>query len=293
MTARADFTGRVALVTGASGGLGAAYCRWLAARGAAVVVNNRRHGDISPAKAVAAAIVANGGRAIADDHAIDGSGAPEAAMVRTAIDAFGRLDIVIANAGTAVMGTTDEVDLSNYRQAMDVNFHASIAVVLASLPAMRAQGYGRIVLTTSAMALFGGERGTAYAASKMALVGFARSLGIELRNAGIRVNTVSPHARTKMSAGVIDARYETLMAPERVAPVVGWLASEACDRSGLVLSAGAGRVRRAALVETPRDEIVGEEWTPDWTKLDNLAQAAETRTSRGSSAALVPELLEA
>lgn len=292
MTATADFTGRVALVTGAGGGLGAAYCQWLAARGAAVVVNNRRHGDVSPAEAVARAIVARGGRAVADSHAIDGSGAPEAGMVQSAVDAFGRLDIVIANAGMPVTGTIEEVGLAGYRRAMDINFHATAAVILAAVPVMRANGYGRIVVTTSAMALFGGERGTAYAASKMALVGFARALGIELRQAGIRINTVSPHAYTKMSAEVIDERHAALMAPERVAPVVGWLASEACDRSGLILSVGAGRVRRAALVETPRDDDVSEDWWPDWSRFDDLAHATETRTSRGSSAALVPELRE-
>lgn len=286
-----EFSGRVALITGAGNGLGAAYARFLAARGAKLVVNNRRRaGQPSSAQAMVGAILAAGGEAVADEHAVETASSGRA-MVDLAYDSFGRLDIIIANAGVADRQSIEDCDLDGYQRTMQTNFLGSIAPIIAALPRMREQDYGRLILTTSSTALFGATGLTAYAASKMALVGFARALSVELRKTNIRINTISPYARTNMSRDLLSDKFETLMAPERVAPIVAWLASEACDRSGIILSAGAGRVRRVLIAESALSEI-GNEGAVDWSVLDDLARATETRDSRWSSTALVPELIE-
>ena len=290
MSGTLNFTGRVALITGAGAGLGAAYARWLAARGARVVVNNRCHeGRSSTAQAVVDQIRADGGEAVANDCAVEHAESG-AAMVDCALDTFGRLDIVVANAAVGDARPIEETSPEFYRRSMDINFFGAIYPVLAALPRMRAANYGRIVVTTSATALFGARNLTAYAASKMALVGFARALSVELAKTDVRINTISPYARTKMSSTVLGEHLESVMSPDWVAPVVGWLCSEACNRSGIILSAGAGRVRRAAIVESPGTTL-DQDGVFDWEPLDDLAHAIESRDSRWSSTALIPELL--
>jgi len=290
MVGKLTFDGRVALVTGAGAGLGAAYAGWLAARGARVIVNNRCHaGRPSTAQLIVDQILAAGGQAVANDCDVGEAGSG-AAMVQSALDAFGRLDIVVANAAIGEARPVDQVTTEYCRRFMDINFFGSCSLILAALPGMRAANYGRIVVTTSATALFGAMNQTAYAASKMALVGFARALGVELAKTSLRINVISPYARTKMSSAVLAEHLDNIMSPARVAPVVGWLCSEACDRSGLILSAGAGRVRRVALLESPVATVDADE-TFDWAPLNDLAHAIETRDSRWSSTTLIPELL--
>ncbi len=285
-----DFSGRVAIVTGAGGGLGAAYAKWLARRGAKVVVNNRIHpGKPSSAQEVVAEIRAAGGEAVADHHSVELETSGKA-MVEHALDVFGRLDVLVANAAVSRALPVETVDMAVFEEVMAVNFYGSIAPVLAALPRMRAQNYGRIVLTTSAAGLFGGEGQSVYGASKMALMGFMRALAVELRKTEVRINAISPYARTKMSRHALNEDFEELMSADRVAPALGWLVSDRCDRTGIILSAGGGRVRRTFLVESAPTDVTAE-GEIDFAALDDLSGVTETRDSRWSSTALVPELL--
>lgn len=285
-----NFDGRVALVTGAGNGLGAAYAKWLARRGARVVVNNRVHPDRpSSAQAVVDEIVAAGGTAVADEHSVEKDDSGQA-MVDRAIDAFRRIDIVIGNAAVSGLAEVENADLEMYRNVMDINFYGSISPLLAALPRMREQNYGRIVLTTSAVGIFGGFQHTVYGASKMAVIGFMRSLSVELRKTNVRINVISPHARTKASSHVISDDLAELMSPDKVAPVVGWLVSEQCDRTGIILSAGAGRVRRNFMVESGISQVSGE-GEMDFSILDDSSSVTETPNTRAASSELVPELL--
>jgi len=283
------FDERVALVTGAGSGLGRAYAEWLAARGARVIVNNRIHDGVpSSAEAVVEAICSAGGHAIADHHEVDLEESGRA-MVEAAYAAFGRLDIVVANAGGNIKKPVVETSLDEFRRNMDLNFWGTAYPVLHALPRFFDANYGRIVLTTSAAGLFGQKNHVAYAASKMALVGFARALAVEIGKRNVKVNLISPYAFTKGSRHAIGERLAEIMSPNRVAPVVGWLAHESCEHTGIVLSAGAGRVRRVGIVEGSILEA-GEDIGALWPRLSDLEGAKESRNSGRSALELIPEL---
>lgn len=288
--AASDFTGRVALVTGAGRGLGLAYAQWLAARGAKVVVNNRVHADRpSAAKAAAEQITASGGIAVADEHAVE-SEAGAKGMVQTALDFFGRLDILICNAAVGSDGAQlQDVSIEDLRQRLEINLWGSLLPLHAALPSMIGQKYGRVVLTTSAAGLYGAKKSVGYATAKAALIGLARAVSIDNRDNNIMVNLVSPYARTEMAKS-IDPKFSELLAPERVAPVVGKLASESCTRGGMIFAAGSGRVRRVALVEGPigliEDPI--ENLMPE---IHALEGAYEPSSMTNSSLSLTPEIV--
>jgi NAD(P)-dependent dehydrogenase (short-subunit alcohol dehydrogenase family) len=284
------FDGRVALITGAGNGLGRAYALWFAARGARVVVNNRLHEGVpSSAEAVVDEIRAAGGEAVADHHAVDQE-ASGGAMVEAAYAAFGRLDILVANAGGNVKKPILETSLTEFRQNLETNFWGTVYPTLAALPRFFEASYGRIVLTTSAAGLFGQKLHVPYAAAKSALVGFARALAVEIGKQNVRVNLISPYARTPGSRHAIGERLEQTMSPAHVAPVVGWLAHESCDCTGIILSAGARRVRRVGLVEGRVLELEGNDVGALWTQLNDLTGAKESRNSGRSALELVPEL---
>ena len=240
---------RVAIVTGAGNGLGAAFAAAIAADGTAVVVNNRRHADRPfSAEATAAAIAAAGGTAVTDGHAVDAPGGP-AAVVATALDAWGRLDALVLNAGIsgpAVKVGEGDTDLA---QVMAINFFANAALVEAALPALRAAPAGRIVFVSSTGGLHGVRGRSAYAASKGAVNGYALSLADELRRTAIRVNVIAPYAQTNMTARP-DRVSDPRMAPAGAAAMCAWLAGEECDRTGEIWVAGAGHVRAARSMES-------------------------------------------
>lgn len=238
--------GRVAVVTGAGRGLGRSYALLLAARGASVVVNDigtdlfGSDPSDDPAREVAAEIAAAGGVARADTTSV-ATTEGATAIVETAVREFGRLDIVVNNAGTT--GKSEFASLADERLAITLASHllGSLAICRAAWPGMIRQEYGRIINTTSAVGFFGMREATAYAAAKMAVYGVTRCLALEGEPHGIRVNAVAPIAETRMARGVYGPLGPKLT-PDLVAAVVAMLAHEDCPVSGRVLSAGGGRV---------------------------------------------------
>ena len=261
------FDGRVAIVTGAGRGIGRAYAHLLAARGARVVVNDLggsmagTGADPGPAATVAGEIEAAGGTAIADAGDV-ATEAGAAGLVETALDRFGRIDILVNNAGIMRWAGPPDVSVDDLQQHLGVHLVGSFATTVAAWPHLVAQGYGRVVLTTSA-GLFGLPANTAYAAAKGGVVGLARSLATAGARHGIRVNLVAPAAWTRMAgAGEEDAsRAEDPMAaqldPDLVAPMVAVLAHEDCPVTGEIYAAGGGRFARIFLAATA-GHVVGD-----------------------------------
>jgi NAD(P)-dependent dehydrogenase (short-subunit alcohol dehydrogenase family) len=288
VTADASFTGRVAIVTGAGKGLGRAYALWLAKLGCAVVVNNRNNTGESSAASVVAEIRTAGGEAVAHEGAVEDPKSAEA-MVDLARAQFGRLDILVCNAGIQHWRDFASLDVEEMRRLIDVNLWGTLLPVKAAWSDMLRSHYGRIVLTGSGAGLWGQQQSADYCASKAAMIGLARALTLDVPSGcDIRINVIAPAAYTGISADVIDVKWSDFMSPDRVAPVVGWLASEACDISGAVLHAGAGRVRRAHVIESARLDLEDD--------VGRVMRALEVREEPSSSfaagAQLMPELFD-
>jgi NAD(P)-dependent dehydrogenase (short-subunit alcohol dehydrogenase family) len=238
------FDGQVVVITGAGRGLGAAYARLIAARGGSVVVHDAGVAadgggfDPSVADAVVTEIVGAGGRAAACYDNLEDQAAG-ARVVEFAVARFGRLDALVNNAGLVVFANLDESDPALWRRMMAIGVDAPFHLARAAVPHMRRQGYGRIVLTTSgrAMRVEDCVPGLiAYSTAKMAQVGLMVGLAAELQGSGIAINAISPVAATRVLR-----RHAPQMLPELVAPAVAFLASSACDRSGVVIDAAGGR----------------------------------------------------
>jgi NAD(P)-dependent dehydrogenase (short-subunit alcohol dehydrogenase family) len=249
------FDGRVAVVTGAGRGLGCAYAQLLASRGAKVVAND--HGgslsgdgaDSGPAEQVVDAIRADGGEAVASTASVatrDGA----AAIIATALDRYGRIDILIHNAGNVRRGSLKEMSYSDFDAVLDVHLRGAFNVVRQAFPVMCAAGYGRIVLTSSIGGLYGNRDVANYAAAKAGVIGLANVAALEGAADGVTCNVIVPAAVTRMAEGIDTSAYPP-MGPELVAPVVGWLAHESCSVSGEMFIALAGRVARAVIAESP------------------------------------------
>jgi NAD(P)-dependent dehydrogenase (short-subunit alcohol dehydrogenase family) len=268
------FDGQVAVVTGAGRGLGRAYARLLAGRGASVVVHdagvdlNGNGGDRSVADGAVEEIVAAGGRAVPsyEDLAADGAAAR---IVGETMERFGRVDVLVSNAGLLGLAPIEEIDDALFGRMVAVNVEAPFLLCRAVFPSMKANGYGRIVLTTSGRALYvdAGMSGlAAYSVGKGAQLGLMISLAAEGLPHGIHVNAVSPVATTRMT---LSRPAENEMTPEHVAPGVAYLASSACNVSGVVLRAAGGRFSVASYAPSDgvdlgpgpiEPEAVAERW---------------------------------
>jgi NAD(P)-dependent dehydrogenase (short-subunit alcohol dehydrogenase family) len=248
VTYELDFSGRVAVVTGAGRGLGREYALALAARGASVVVNDigvaldGGGGDSGLAAEVVAEIESAGGKAVPDGHSVatvEGG----AALVRTARESFGRVDIVVNNAGILQDEAFHKLSMEQVSPVLDVHLAGAFHVCLAAWPLMREQGHGRIVNTTSTAGLFGNFGQASYAAAKMGLVGLTRVLAIEGAKYDVKANAVAPGAVTRMTPdGLVPD--PSALAPGQVSPVVVYLAHSSCEVSGEVYRASGGHVAR-------------------------------------------------
>jgi NAD(P)-dependent dehydrogenase (short-subunit alcohol dehydrogenase family) len=272
------FDTRVAVITGAGRGLGRSYALLLAARGCRVVVNDNggttRGDEIvdNPADDVVAEIRAAGGEAAACAASV---ATPEgaAAIIQTALSTWGRVDILIHNAGNVRYGTIADLSIDDFNAVTDVHFKGGFYLAKAVMPHMIAAKYGRVVLTASCSGLYGSQTTVNYGMSKAGLMGLNNVIALEGGEHGIQSNTIIPAAVTRMADGLDTSAYPPLD-PDLVAPMVAWLAHESCGVSGEHLIAGGGRMARAWTVESKGV------WQENWSPEDVAANAVAIRNSQ-------------
>lgn len=277
---RIDLDGRVAVVTGAGGGLGREYALLLAQRGAKVVVNDvgaapdDAADSEAPAKVVAGEIRVAGGEAVASDADICD---PEQVrrMVDRTVSEWGRVDILIHNAGILRDRTFQKAELEDMRAVMEVHFWGGVNCAKAVWPVMRNQQFGRIVLTTSSSGLYGNFGQSAYGAAKMALVGLMNTLHLEGEKYNIKVNCLAPTAATRMTQDILSSQALSILTPEAVAPAALALAAEEAP-SKVILCAGAGSFERSYITLTEgaylgAREDVGERILQEFSKISDRA----------------------
>lgn len=248
------FDGKVVIITGGGGGLGREHALLMASRGALIVVNDLggsidgTGSDKGAAERVVDEITAAGGEAVADTNSV---ATPEggAAIVQSAIDAFGRVDVVINNAGILRDKSFHNMEPDLMNPVFDVHLKGAFHVTQPAWVRMREQGYGRIVSTSSAAGIFGNFGQTNYGAAKMGLVGFTRVLAVEGAKYNIKANAIAPLALTRMTEDIMGALGDKLD-PGLVSPLVTYLAHDDCEPSGRVFSVGGGRVAEVFIAET-------------------------------------------
>jgi NAD(P)-dependent dehydrogenase (short-subunit alcohol dehydrogenase family) len=257
------FDERVAVVTGGGRGLGRAYALLLATQGAKVVVNDPGGGlagdgvDAGLAQEVVQEIIAAGGEAFASTDSVATPGGGKA-IVDAALDRYGRIDVLVHNAGIVRRASLKELTYDDFEAVVDVHLRGAFHVVRPAFPVMCAAGYGRIVLTSSIGGLYGNDEVANYAVAKAGVIGLSNVAALEGAADGVKSNVIVPAAVTRMAEGIDTSAFPP-MGPELVSPVVGWLAHESCSVTGEVLIALAGRVARAVVAETPGV------YRPSWT----------------------------
>jgi len=273
-----DFDNKVIAITGAGKGLGRAYAHYFARLGASVVVNNRRHeGEAaSSADLVVAEIVNTGGKAVAEYSSVEDPNAGDR-LLAAALEHFGHLDSLVANAGVMENGTFRKQTLPELRHNLDINLMGTLNVTHPVFRHMCERRSGSVVVTISSAGLFGQLGLPAYSTSKAALIGLMRSLSLEGASRNISANAIAPYGATQMIDGhVSDEAFERL-APEHVAPVVAWLASGAVN--GEMLIAGGGGVARARM-KTTAPMLVSEFDGHDWQTLVSAGLDLEFESGR-------------
>jgi len=267
------FDGRVAIITGAGGGLGRSHALELARRGARILVNDPgaaldgSGSSTFAADRVVEEITAIGGIAAPNHHSVATAQGGQA-IVQAALDAFGRVDVLINNAGILRDKAFHHMDQTMIDSVIDVHLKGALYVSQPAFRAMREQGYGRIVNTSSASGLFGNFGQANYGAAKAGLAGLTRVLAIEGAGHGIKVNAIAPVASTRMTQDVL-GDLAAKVSPESVSPMVAFLAHEECPVSGNVYSVAGGRIARIFVAET--QGVVLPENTPE-AILAHLAQ---------------------
>jgi NAD(P)-dependent dehydrogenase (short-subunit alcohol dehydrogenase family) len=288
-----SFEGQVALVTGAGAGLGRAYALDLARRGAKVVVNDLGgdpHGqgeNRAAAQKVVDEIKAAGGQATPNFDSVssyDGG----FNMVKTAIDTYGRLDVVICNAGILRDVAFHNMSEEDWDKVFAVHIKGSFTVLRAAWPVFRQQSYGRVVVTTSSSGIWGQFGQANYGAAKTAMLGLMNVLKQEGAKYNVMVNTVAPVAGTRLTQTVMPQEMIDRLKPELVVPAVTYLVSNACTDSGMVIEAGAGNFNRAVIVKSKglqpgMDANTDAEWVgANWAKIIDL-EGAEPQWKTGQS----------
>ena len=281
------FDNRVAVITGAGRGLGRAYALLLAARGAKIVVNDLgvslkgEGGDASPAAEVVREIQAAGGQAVASTDSV-ATPAGGKAVIQSALDHFGRIDILIHNAGIVRRGSLEELSYEDFELVLDVHLRGGFHVVRPAFPLMAKAGYGRIVMTSSINGLYGNANVVNYSVAKAGLIALSNVAALEGAAKGIKSNAIIPAAVTRMSEGVDTSAFPP-MDPQQVAPAVAYLAHENCAMTGELLISAAGRVARAFPAESRGV------YQPAWT-IEDIAANIDTirRTDSPEVFSVVP-----
>jgi len=297
---RIGFDDRVAIVSGAGAGLGRAYALELARCGAQVVVNDlggardgSGKGSQSPADKVVAEIKKSGGEAVANyDNVATSKGGEN--IVKTALDAFGRLDILINNAGILRDKSFLKMEPENWKAVLDVHLNGAYYVTRPAMAVMKNNAYGRVVMTTSAAGLYGNFGQTNYSAAKMALVGLMNSLKLEGQNYNIKVNTIAPIAASRLTEDVMPPDLFEKSKPESVSPLVMYLCSEACDESGAIFNCGMGYFNRATVLTGPALQLGDQDHPPtpelihaNWEKINAMDGAREFAEANSAILALI------
>ncbi|MBV1904543.1 MAG: SDR family NAD(P)-dependent oxidoreductase [Pseudomonadales bacterium] len=277
-----NFEGKVAIVTGAGNGLGRSHAMELAARGAKVVVNDfggsvdgQQSGSNSPAEQVVEEIKALGGEAVANPASVTDVAAVQQ-MVNDTVERWGRIDILINNAGILRDKTFTKVSLEDFAAVVDVHLNGSIICSKAVWDQMISQNYGRIVMTTSAAGLYGNFGQSNYAAAKLGAVGLMNALRLEGRKYNVKVNTIAPMAFSRMTKDLMAPGVADSCKPELVSSAVVFLCSEDAP-TGEIISAGAGAYTRVQYIEA--DAVyLGPETTADdvssaWEKISDMSNA--------------------
>ena len=278
------FDGRVAIVTGAGGGLGRSHALLLASRGAKVVVNDlggSRDGTGAPSSEMANKVVEEikqaGGEAVADAHGVDTVEGGEA-IVKTALDAYGTVDIVIANAGILRDRAFHNITEEDWDKIFAVHVKGSFDVIQPAFRIMRQNSYGRIIVTTSNAGLYGNFGQANYSSAKTAVLGFASTLELEGAKYNIKANVIAPVAASRLTEDVMPPAVLEKLKPELVSPMVAYLCSEECAVSGQIFTAGGGYFGRAAIVEgkgaiLPNASL--EDIRDNFAKISDLSGAEE------------------
>lgn len=289
---------RVALVTGGGRGLGRSHALALAARGVAVVVNDvgaELDGSApspEPAGKVVAEIRERGGTAVGSTEDVSTHDGAERA-VATAIDEFGRLDAVVNNAGILRDRSFAKMTGDEFDAVIRTHLGGSGHVTRAAWPALRESGSGRVVLTSSAAGLYGGFGQANYGAAKAGLFGLMNVLKIEGDRYGIKVNSIAPVARTRMTEPLLSAEVAAGLDPELISPVVAYLASQQCPHTGLMLEVGGGLLAKVTIVESEPVPIAADDDESDVDRLVGQLVGGDVGVGYESGDVALARILEA
>jgi len=273
-----SFEGKTAVITGSGRGLGKIYAIEFAKRGANVVINdyNPDSSQPSPADDVVKEIISSGGHAVAnyDNVATEEGGA---GIIKTAIEEFGGVDILINNAGIISDKSFSKMDTTSWQKVLDVHLNGAYHVTKPAFALMKSRGYGRIIFTSSAAALFGNFGQTNYCSAKMGLIGFMNSLRLESEKYNIHINTVAPLAKSQMTENLLPPEILDKMLPEYVAPIVLFLCSEEIKESGGIYNAGFGYFNKVmissgkgCLLDSSNGNISPDDISANWENISSM-----------------------
>ncbi|XP_060233266.1 peroxisomal multifunctional enzyme type 2 isoform X1 [Meriones unguiculatus] len=293
------FDGRVVLVTGAGGGLGRAYALAFAERGALVVVNDLG-GDFkgvgkgsSAADKVVEEIRRKGGKAVANYDSVEAG----EKLVKTALDTFGRIDVVVNNAGILRDRSFSRISDEDWDIIQRVHLRGSFQVTRAAWDHMKKQNYGRILMTSSASGIYGNFGQANYSAAKLGILGLCNTLAIEGRKSNIHCNTIAPNAGSRMTQTVMPEDLVEALKPDYVAPLVLWLCHESCEENGGLFEVGAGWIGKlrwertlGAIVRRRNQPMTPEAVRDNWEKICDFSNASKPRTIQESTGGIIEVL---